>query len=132
MALYPTTEELLARIERIKATAAPEEYAMAMAIGVYTDDVNPGEDPETVVEDSAGMVVIIFEGKIFHLSIGDVYLDVDPEHVSTILNAVILNAIMMWRIQYAELLAHAQNVLVQHGEIAGAEMLRQEIAESRD
>lgn len=131
MPSYPTAEELLERVAEIKAMAAPEEYAMAMALGIYTDDINPNENPEDVGDDSAGMVVIVFERKIFHLSIGDVYLDVDPDHVSMILNAVILNAFMMWQSQYTDLYAYAKGVLEELGEIDGAAALRQEIEESR-
>lgn len=131
MAEYLTSEDLFARLERIKASAAPEEYAQALAIGIYTDDINPDEDPQDVGQDSAGMVVVIFEGRIFHISIGDVYLDVDPEHVSMILNAVILNAIMMWRIKHQELFEYAKGVMDELGPIDGAQVLRREVEESR-
>lgn len=117
--------EIQRGIQAVEDMAAPEQYARAMAIGVFADDINPS-DPSNIAADSAGMVVIVYQGQIIHLSIADGYLSRPPREVTAVLNGVIFNAFAVWTAQYDRLFNHAKQVIEQRGETEGARHLRTE------
>lgn len=119
-------DELRDRLVAIEDSAMVEKYADSLAIGVWADELSPS-DPTRVDLDAAGMVVIVYEGAIYHVSISDYYLTVTPDVLTNTFNAVVRNAYVVWQSQREKLIAEGERVLAEHGERDGAKILRDRI-----
>lgn len=124
-------DRLEANVKAIRHSAAPERYASELAIGVYADDLSD-DTPEAVEGDTAGLVAVVYQGRLYNLSISDWYLETSPDVLTANLNAVLINAYTVWRMQYVQLLREGRAVLEENGNEAGAQILDQRIADERD
>lgn len=124
-------DELMANVAAIRHKAAPEKYASELAIGVFSDDLSD-ESSEAVAGDTAGLVAVVYQGRLYNLSISDWYLSAGPEVLTANLNAVLINAMTVWRMQYVQLIKEGRAVLDEHGDAAGEQILDQRIAEELD
>lgn len=75
------------------------EYADMCAIGVWTD--NPA---------SPGVSAVVFQGKLYALTIPDSYTSLDGKVLTEIVNAVILNAFIEWDVDRQRLLSQASTL----------------------
>ncbi|MCV7286008.1 hypothetical protein H7J87_11770 [Mycolicibacterium wolinskyi] len=97
-------DDLLALLEQLKVDELAAEYAYHMAVGRWSD--NPGEPSD------GDCTAVVLEGKLFSLSLTDTYARArDTEFVSFTVNAVIMNAYRVWRLDYDRLVKEAQTRL---------------------
>lgn len=78
-------ERISGAFQNISDLFGAAEYADACAIGVWTDDPS---DP--------GVTAVVFQGKLYALTIPDSYTSFSGEVLSDIVNGVIVNAYIEW------------------------------------
>lgn len=117
--------ELNARADAVIDHLLPFRYADALAVGYFADDV---ESVATTSgeEDASGIVAVVYEGRLFRLSISDAYLDIPPEELSALINGVVINAFGVYQEVYNVLVDQAQDVLDAEG-VGGQERIRRAI-----
>lgn len=91
-----TLDDIRAAFEGINDAIAANEYASACAIGVWTDDP---ADP--------GVSAVVFQGKLYALTIPDAYTSMEPLVLTDLVNTVIVNAFIEWDEDRKRLLAAA-------------------------
>ena len=97
-------DNLLALLEELKAEELAAEYAYHMAMGQWSD--NPSEPSD------ADCIAVVLEGKLFSLALTDAQArERDSEFVSFTVNAAIMGAFWVWRMDYDRLLKEAQTRL---------------------
>lgn len=99
-------DDLFALLEEMKAEELAAKYAFHMAIGQWTDR----DDPADLANSEC--VAVVLEGKLWSLSLADSYArERDKELVSFTVNAVIMNAFRIWKLDYERLLTAAKQRL---------------------
>lgn len=89
-------DEIRAAFDNIGEMFHSEDYAQACAIGVWTDDPK-----------SPGITAVVFQGKLYSLVIPDAWKLRDPQELTDVVNAVLVNAYIEWSIDRARLAASA-------------------------
>ena len=87
-----TNDRIFAALDGLQSVYGVTEYADMCAIGVYTDD--PA---------SPGVSAVVFQGQLYALVIPDSYLNLPPDTITNVVNAVILNAYREWSADRAHL-----------------------------
>lgn len=94
-------DDLLALLEELKSEELAAEYAYHMAFGQWSD--NPDDPSE------ADCIAVVLEGKLFSLALTDDQArQRDSEFVSFTVNAVIMGAFYVWRLDYDRWVKEAQ------------------------
>jgi hypothetical protein len=88
------TDNISSAFQELVDVFEAAEYADLCAIGVWTD--NPS---------NPGVTAIVFQGKLYALTVPDSYTSLDPVVLTDIINAVILNAFIEWDADRQRLLA---------------------------
>jgi hypothetical protein len=101
-----TTDRITDAFQAIADVYAAVEYADMCALGVWTDDP---ADP--------GVTAVVFQGKLYSLIIPTSYLALEPDTLSDVVNAVIVNAFVEWQSDRQRLIDAASN---QRSAFAGA------------
>ena len=91
-------EEISAAFDGINEAFSASDYANMCAIGVWPDD--PG-DP--------GITVVVFQGKLYAITIPDSYTNMDPLVITDLINSGIVNAYIEWDTDRKRLMTAAQN-----------------------
>lgn len=125
LSALPDADELLERVSLASQWTLPLTYAHAMAVGVSSDIV-PSENPSSE-DEIPGIVVIVFQGKLFTLAIADAYLRESPDVLTTLINATITNAYAMYASEHDRMLKHAVSVLETQGLRDGGQLLQDEM-----
>ena len=129
---FATVEDLLQGIEASTQRLLPYEYASAATVGSFTDQVLMGDD-EDGADDVIGISAVVYEKKLFSLSIADDWL-AEPDVLSTMINAVIAQAFYRYSQEYEANVRYAEDFIATHpaGRDKAAEELRAEIARLRE
>lgn len=80
-----TKDAIFAAFNKVQSVFDASEFADMCAIGVYSDD------PE-----SPGVTAVVFQGQLYSLVIPDSYLNLPPNTITNVVNAVIINAYREW------------------------------------
>ena len=81
-------------LDGFSATIGDRDRAMSAAVGVWADDPH-----------NPGVVAIVSQGTLQELVIPDSYIRLDPQALSDIINAVVVNAHLDWNADRHRLLA---------------------------
>lgn len=129
---FATVEDLLQGIEESTQRLLPYEYASAATVSSFTDQVIIGDDDDGA-DDVIGISAVVYEKKLFSLSIADDWL-AEPDVLSTMINAVIAQAFYRYSQEYEANVRRAQEFIDEHpgGRDKAAEELRAEIARLRE
>lgn len=93
-----TLAEIRSAFDGLNDALAVSDYADKCAIGVWTDDPS---DP--------GVTAVVFQGKLYALTIPDAYTTMDPLALTDLVNLVIVNAFIEWNEDRKRLLAAAND-----------------------
>lgn len=91
-------EDIRAAFDGLNDVFAASEYANMCAFGVWTDDPS---DP--------GVTAVVFQGKLYALTVPDSYTTMDPLVFTDLVNTVIINAFIEWNLDRKRLMASASN-----------------------
>lgn len=92
------TDNINSAFQELVGVFETAEYADLCAIGVWTD--NPS---------NPGVTAIVFQGKLYALTVPDSYTSLDSVVLTDIINAVILNAFIEWDTDRQRLMTQAAN-----------------------
>jgi len=116
-------DRLIATATAVRDSSIADEYALAMALGVFVDD------PE-----SPQVSAVVYEGKLFNLAIADGLVnavrdgEMSWQDVATIVLATINNAFFAWDADRERLVKAVQDKLAASGDRTGlVDELRHEI-----
>ena len=129
---FPTADDLLAGIDESTKRLVPYEYASAATVSVFTDQLAMGDDQDGA-DDIIGISAVVYERKLFSLSIATDWLK-EPDVMSTMINAVIAQAFYRYSQEYEANVRYAEDFIDTHpaGRDKAAEELRAEIARLRE
>lgn len=129
---FATVEDLLQGIEESTQRLLPYEYATAATVATFTDQVLLGDDTDGA-DDIVGISAVVYDRKLFSLSIADDWL-AEPDVLSTMINAVISTAFYRYSQEYESNVRYAQSFIEDHpsGQEKAYEELRAEIKRLRE
>lgn len=87
-----TLDDIRAAFDQIGDVFRADDYAQACAIGVWTDD------PQ-----HPGVTAVVFQGKLYSLSVPNSWRVKDPRELTDVINAVLINAYAEWALDRARL-----------------------------
>lgn len=120
MTPFPTVDDILDGVNRAEDKMLPLEYADAATVSVSIDQVDVNNPNDDVV----GISVVVYQGKLFSLSIADDWL-AEPDVLTTMLNAVITQTFYRYSQEYQLNVENARAFIEEHER--GEDVARQEL-----
>lgn len=125
MSVESDIADLNSRANQIIDHTLPYRYADALAVGYFADDLETVSTTDGDV-DAAGMIAVVYQNKLYNLSISDAYLSVPPDELSAIINGVMINAFSAYQEVHDALVQQAREVLDAEGH-SGQDRIQQAI-----
>lgn len=129
---FATVDDLIAGIDAANENLIPYEYASAATVSQFTEQVLLGDNPSGG-DDVIGISAVVYENKLFSLSIADDWLT-EADALSTMINAVIAQTFYRYSQQYEINVQAARDFIEQHpkGREEAIKQMRSRIALLRE